>query len=131
MGKEIIKDISRAFEKIGLQRGHSSESLTEIALKDLLKSVYWITSFRKATENEDKKRGIDFVIETTNVGKIFLQVKSSQVGKEGSLKRHPKIPVVVVNKGENLKEIQKKIRKVISSQRNYYLSKKISFSKNL
>ncbi len=131
MSKEIInkKSISLAFEKIARQRGHSSEYLTGIALKNLTKSVYWIVGFRKATKDEDKKRGIDFVIETTNTGMIFLQVKSSKTGKENSLKKHPKIPVIVINKEENLKRIQKRIRKVISSQRDYYLRKKLKLGK--
>jgi len=132
MKRETLNhSLFKVFEKIGRERGFSSESLTENALKNLLKSVWWITGFRKATDNEDKKRGIDFVIETTNVGDIFLQVKSSEIGKKESLKKHPKIPVVIINRGLTLEEIQKRIKKTLSNQRDYYLSKKITASKNL
>lgn len=120
--------IRRAFEKIGYQRGAFSESLAKVALKNLTESVDWITNFRKADEKEDKKRGIDFVIET-DVGNIFLQIKSSQTGKESSLKKHPRIPVVVIDKNESLEEIQRKITETISTERDYYLSKKVSVSK--
>lgn len=118
--------IRRAFEKIGYQRGTFSETLAEAALKNLTESVDWITNFRKADEKEDKKRGIDFVI-LTDVGNIFLQIKSSQAGKEKSLKKHPNVPVVIINKEKSLKETQKEIMETLSAQRDHYLNKRFSY----
>lgn len=114
-----------AFEKIAHQRGLSSEVLTETALKNLSESINWISDFRRASWIEDRKKGIDFVIQT-DVGDLFLQIKSSQTGKEKSLKKHPKIPVVVINRNFDLEEIKQEIITTLSGQREFYLSKRLS-----
>lgn len=115
--------LRRAFGKIAHQKGLSSENLTKVALKDLSESVGWVNDFRRANRLEDRKKGIDFVVET-DVGKIFLQIKSSQTGKENSLKKHPKIPVIIVNNGFKPEEIREVIITTLSEQRNFYLIKR-------
>ena len=117
--------LRNAFKKIAREKGISSENLTAIALKNLFESVDWINDFRRANWFEDRKKGIDFIIET-DVGKIFLQVKSSKTGKENSLKKHPKIPVIIINKNFELEETKKVIMDTLSEQRKLYLEKRLS-----
>ncbi|PJC28120.1 hypothetical protein CO054_01845 [Candidatus Shapirobacteria bacterium CG_4_9_14_0_2_um_filter_39_11] len=117
--------LRNAFKKIEREKGISSENLTAIALKNLFESVDWINDFRRANWFEDRKKGIDFIIET-DVGKIFLQVKSSKTGKENSLKKHPKIPVIIINKNFELEETKKVIMDTLSEQRKLYLEKRLS-----
>jgi len=117
--------LKTAFRRIAFERGVSSESLAKTALENLTESIEWIDGFRKATPNEDRKKGIDFVIKT-DVGKIFLQVKSSDTGKNESLKKHPKIPVVVISRNFDLEEIRSEIFTTLSEQRSSYLDKRLS-----
>ena len=117
--------LRNAFKKIEREKGISSENLTAIALKNLFESVDWINDFRRANWFEDRKKGIDFIIET-DVGKIFLQVKSSKTGKKNSLKKHPKIPVIIINKNFELEETKKVIMDTLSEQRKLYLEKRLS-----
>jgi len=117
--------LRNAFKKIERERGISSENLTESALENLSESIDWISDFRRANWFEDRKKGIDFVVKT-DVGKIFLQVKSSKTGKENSLKKHPKIPVIIINRNLELEETKKIMMTILSEQRKLYLEKRLN-----
>jgi len=116
--------IKKVFREVGIQRGETAELLVEKTLQELTDSFEWIKDFRKSTPEEDKKRGVDFVISTKDVGNLFLQIKSSWSGKEKALKKHPRIPVVVVHLGEDLTQIENKIRETLVSQREAFLYKR-------
>jgi hypothetical protein len=47
----------------------------------------WFVGFEKATKAQDAE-GIDFILRTTN-GDVYLQVKSSEGGKDAFLREHP------------------------------------------
>lgn len=78
---------------IGKKRGKTNERLVLDALA-LPSRPAWIASVRKATQEEDHA-GIDVVVES-DVGKLFVQVKSSRRGKQEFEERRRTVRVVVV-----------------------------------
>ncbi|MFA6446079.1 MAG: hypothetical protein WCW14_02400 [Candidatus Paceibacterota bacterium] len=73
------------------QYGHGKE---ERALRILLElqsdralRLEWIASARLSTEDEDHQ-GIDIVVETIDIGKLFVQIKGSQKGRQKFLRLH-------------------------------------------
>ena len=75
------------------KRGRRSESHVLDALA-LPSRPEWIRSVRKATKDEDH-HGIDVVVES-DVGKLFVQVKSSRGGKAHFEERRRSARIVVV-----------------------------------
>jgi hypothetical protein len=75
------------------KRGRRSETHVLEALA-LPTRPAWIRSFRKATKEEDAA-GIDVVVES-DVGKLFVQVKSSRGGKAAFLERRRSTRIAVV-----------------------------------
>jgi len=60
----------------------------------------WIGLVRKGTKEEDKARGIDIVVETLDMGKLFIQIKTRKKDKDKfcAIRRRPLIAVVVVER---------------------------------
>jgi hypothetical protein len=98
------KSIKRLVGKLAAERGRARERHV-LAACALGVRPAWMRSARAATRREDH-RGIDVVIES-DVGKLFVQVKSSIAGKakfEGR-RRSARIVVVVVDAGDSLEAV--------------------------
>lgn len=84
--------VHKALGRAANQRGETNE----IRVLNVLQTEQpaWMFSARAATEDEDSK-GVDIVVDT-DVGKLFLQVKSSRTGvaKHKSKRRASMIGVV-------------------------------------
>lgn len=71
--------LNRCIGKAANSRGEIAENRVEALLSELDESwPIWVFSGRKATRGEDKS-GKDFIF-VTDVGKLFIQIKSSIAG---------------------------------------------------
>lgn len=78
----IDPDLPAILDPFELARGVGilSESAVEKALPRLVETCPWYLGHRRATQAEDEIAKFDFVIHTSDVGRILLQVKSSRCG---------------------------------------------------
>jgi hypothetical protein len=82
------KNVARVLGKIGSERGRANEHhVLEACL--LASRPAWMVSARAGTRAEDHD-GIDVVVES-DVGKLYVQVKSSRTGKAAFVKRRPRV----------------------------------------
>ena len=86
----------------------------------------WIRLVRKGTREEDIGQGIDIVVETTDMGKLFIQIKSSKKGKEKfcEIRRRPMIAVVVIERQDDLELIWQRLRQALLELRAKILAKR-------
>jgi hypothetical protein len=84
----------------------------------------WMRSFRKASEEEDRA-GIDVVVES-DVGKLFVQVKSSRRGKAAFAERRrgARIAVVVVAVTDSPDAVLRKIVGELAKIRAEYVKQR-------
>lgn len=77
-------------------RGNRAEHLVVAALRRASRPG-WLISVRRASKKDDH-RGIDVVVETSDCGRLFLQVKSSRTGAEHWQEIHGKngLPIGLV-----------------------------------
>jgi hypothetical protein len=83
----------------------------------------WVQEVARATPKEDAQ-GVDIVVSTTDIGKIYIQVKSSEGGRRLFLmqRRSSRIAVVVVKNFDTEESLQRKFLTTITSERAYILS---------
>lgn len=121
--------IGGAFYKVGLVRGARHEDRALEALRTY--GVPWIKSVRHADDSEER-RGIDIVVET-DVGKIFVQVKSSRRGLAGHREKHgrsrTRILVVIVNEGMTNLDVANIVRGFVTRERQVIMNHRKSFWK--
>ncbi len=86
------KNIARVLGKLGHERGRANERLVLEACL-LPQRPAWMKSARAGTRAEDHE-GIDVVVES-DVGKLFVQVKSSRTGKAAFAERRRRAHVAV------------------------------------
>jgi len=88
--------VAKALGEIANEKGFGNELKVVEALQESPTKPKWIHEVRKATQEEDAQ-GVDVVV-TTDVGPLFLQVKSSHLGAEifKQNNRKKKIGVLVV-----------------------------------
>jgi hypothetical protein len=87
-----------------LERGQMSEQRVFAAVQAWKDRPSWMSDFVKSTPEEDQIMGVDAWVETTDVGRIPIQIKSSDVSRvlfeEGSairgraLENRPHVVVV-------------------------------------
>ena len=82
--------------RVANEKGLGKENKVVYALENCLDKPKWLGTSRKATREEDRK-GADVICET-DVGSLYLQVKSSHHGKEKfeTKSRKKAIEVIVV-----------------------------------
>ncbi len=114
------KTVHQVLGKLGTQRGADNERLTFDACQ-LPSRPAWMTSARRATRAEDHD-GIDIVVDS-DVGKLFVQVKSSRRGKAefAERRRRAQVVVIVVKSGDSLEAILRKIVGGLAPIRAVYL----------
>jgi hypothetical protein len=98
-----LKQRDRALGRRDRARGARAEARVVAALRRATRP-WWILDARRAHASEDRT-GIDVVVETSDLGKLFLQVKSSECGAAKWRRRHRHdtrlIGVVVVRPTDN------------------------------
>lgn len=108
------------------QKGFGAESKALDALFANSKAVAWIDSFRKATKEEDTLMGVDIVVETKDIGKLFIQIKSSQVQARRYCDRRRRImaSVVVVRPTDRIEVVWNCLEAALSGLRKQILEKR-------
>ncbi len=122
--RKTVKEIQRInsiFSKIGYELGTRAEdsvneSLMSGKASNLLPSWLhaWTCHPRYSTEDS---QGIDLTIHT-DIGDIPLQVKSSEINAYSFSKKHPGIPVVVIDVTKTSMQLYGKIMKAIRIERD-------------
>lgn len=126
--------IDKVLSDISLERGKASERRFFEAMK-LATSVElpdWLIQVESPTHVQDRFQGIDAIV-VTDVGKLFLQIKSSKAGETRFLNgRHPRrnklIRVIVIHKDDTLEEIRAKARGILSKLRYEILQMRSSIN---
>lgn len=117
--------LSRAFRKIGRERGRDNEDRFFRLFKyGRIPSGFphWFHGIRPTTQEEDC-RGIDAVAFTDDVGKVFLQIKSSKSGVEKFKKQQKKyrkrewIFPIIIKITDSDADILEKTRHILSQAR--------------
>ena len=80
--------------KAGREKGKHAEQRVLQAVHELTKSVTWMNSTRRSTSQEDTQ-SIDVVLET-NIGMLFVQVKSSRTGARHFRRKRRRAHIVIV-----------------------------------
>jgi hypothetical protein len=106
--------------KIGTHRGRTNEERVLHACR-LASRPPWMKSARRATRAEDHD-GIDVVVES-DVGKLYVQVKSSRRGKAEfqERRRRARVAVVVVGSGDAPEKILARVVGQLAPLRAEYL----------
>ena len=117
--------LSRAFRKVGRERGRDKEDrFLKLFRYGKVPPGFpsWFHGLRPATQEEDC-RGIDAIAFTDDVGKIFLQIKSSKSGVEKFKKQQEKyrkrewIFPIIIRDADSDAAILEKTRYVLSQAR--------------
>ena len=85
--------LGRIFGSLGNERGHRSESLALLALR-AGPVPDWLRSVEKAPWDLDR-RGVDLIV-ASDVGKLYLQIKSSMAGARRFEAKPRRLPIAVV-----------------------------------
>ena len=119
----LIRRARRVLGELARERGRASEArvLRACRRKD---RPDWMRAARAATSEEDR-HGIDVVVES-DVGKLYVQVKSSAVGKVAFQDRRPRarIAVVVVRSRDSNEDLLRQIVGELSRLRAVFLAKR-------
>jgi len=114
-----MQGVRRVLGKLANERGAKNEDRVVEACA-LPARPPWLLSARKATRAEDAQ-GIDVVIES-DVGKLFVQVKSSRGGKARFVERgRAHVAVVVVTHADSSEKVLRKVVGEVSRLRAQYL----------
>ena len=116
--------VTQAFKDISLCRERNTEDRFFEAIRTSASAEMpkWFLRVRRPTRKEDLYEGKDAIIETTDVGKLFLQIKSSEAGaahfrKGRHCKRNKLIGIVVIRESDTSEDILAKARNVLSQLR--------------
>jgi len=111
---------------IARARGRRNEERALAACRSAARPE-WMKSARLAAHREDHA-GIDLVLET-DVGQLFLQVKSSMTGKVKfeSVRRKHRIAVVVVRDGDSDARVLEKVSATAGALRAEYRDERRAF----
>lgn len=118
--------LEKLLYKIGCNRGFSAEGrFLRVFRQGSISSGMprWVVYVYKAPDFEDRQ-GIDFVVTTSDIGKIFIQVKSSRRGaqefKEHRLYRRGKlkfVALIIIRETDTPEMIRSKTLRAISGAR--------------
>lgn len=128
-----MNNVVRALRDVSLERGRKNEQRFLEAMKDDTSSVEmpsWFIRAFHSSRREDLFEGKDATIETTDVGKLFIQIKSSYAGAQNFLKsKHSKhhffIGVIVIHDSDTIDTIRKNARKILSKLRQDVLNSRV------
>lgn len=111
--------------RLGQERGLRNEQRVVNAFSDLCSKPPWFAKIEKSEKELDRK-GIDVVVYTDDVGKLFLQVKSSRQGKEKFISKYFRKPIgiVVINHLDSDDTIRRKVLHELNKLRLLFLEKR-------
>jgi len=114
-GQTVLQSIYKTLGQLENRKGFSAEEKGLEALLLHYRKEPWIKFPRKATKEEDIHLGIDLVVETNDMGKLFIQVKSSGLAKKRfcEKRRRSMIVVVIIKPKDDLDLIWQKIRQAL------------------
>jgi hypothetical protein len=114
------RNLAQMLGKDAKKRGRTNEARVIEALA-LPTRPAWMRAARKATKSEDHA-GIDVVVES-DVGKLYVQVKSSPGGKAAFLERRrsARIAIVVVHVTDSPETLLRKVVGELGKIRAEYL----------
>jgi len=120
-----MTNVRRTIGQIERQKGITAERKALEALLLNYKDLPWLSFPRKASWNEDR-RGIDIVVPTTDIGELYLQIKSSRFGVEKFNKKqhHQMVAVVVVKLSETSEVIWDNLKKALLELKTEILKKR-------
>jgi hypothetical protein len=118
-----MRGVRRILGGIGLERGRGNEKRVLEACQ-LPTRPKWMLEVRRGTRAEDHA-GIDLVIES-DVGKLFVQVKSSRRGKADfeEKRRSARVAVVIVRAGDSQEQILSKVVSAVAPLRKEFLGER-------
>ena len=124
--KQAIGSFFRTLGQAENRKGYSAEDKVLDALLFYYNEEPWIAFSRRATREEDLYHGIDIVVETRDIGKLFLQIKSSQIAsrKYSEKRRRTMIAVVVVKPHETREFIWSGLKKALGDLRSKILDRR-------
>lgn len=123
-GGGMMNSVIRAFKDISLERGRNTEDRFFEAIRTSASAEMpkWFLRVRRPTSKEDRYEGKDAIIETTDAGKLFLQIKSSEAGaahfrKGRHFRSNKPIGIIVIHEGDTSEDILVKTRNILSQLR--------------
>ncbi|MEK7642866.1 MAG: hypothetical protein AAB372_00210 [Patescibacteria group bacterium] len=117
--------VAQAFGSMGRERGGQRENRFLAVFREHPRDApEWFRGVERASRELDRK-GIDAII-YTDVGKIFIQIKSSQGGKRRFEELHPRTHIIVIIiRGYDLDEsIRKSTYQLVGVRRDIYVAKR-------
>ncbi len=100
-----------------LRIGASHELLASVCFDRCWSRIFpWVVRIRLGTPEEDHQ-GKDVIVETTDVGDIPVQVKSSRKFLKKHFRRYPDIPVLVINRWNTEEEVRKMLARIVKTER--------------
>jgi hypothetical protein len=109
-------------------RGRANEDKVFTALEE--PGVFtpdWFQGVERPSDKQDL-RGIDLIVKTRDVGKIFIQIKSSIIGMNRFLVEHPRtrlrIGIIIVSRNDTAEEIRQKVFGAAGLLRDKWLRKR-------
>lgn len=120
-------NVQRAINKIKIKRGKQNEDRAVILINQLEEKPSWLRLAKKASQEQDQ-RGIDLIM-VTDVGELYIQLKSSQLAAKLFLVDHPRFrgEVVVIHMTDDDASIAKKIVRATSRLREKFFQDRISW----
>lgn len=94
--KQAIAEIRSTIGQLGAERGLVTEERVLESIGSCAQKPTWFVSIEKASADFDRYKGIDFVVHTTDVGDLFLEIKSSQSGVQKHFTEHQERLRVIV-----------------------------------
>jgi hypothetical protein len=99
MRKKVFNKVLYSLE---LHKGSNAEKIFLRIITAHYQEFPWIDHVRMATQKEDRK-GIDLIVETKDIGKLFIQIKSSVAGVKKFRKKYPRrLSAVIIVKEQYL-----------------------------
>ena len=124
--KEFNPELHKIFYEVAVELGDRAEEVVEEAFKKAeLEGTLpdWFFSYEHNTKySKEDYKGLDFVF-TTDVGPVFIQVKSSKFGKRKFDRNHTfrhriKIRTVIINVCDSLEHIYGQVVSEVSLGRD-------------
>ncbi|MDO8510449.1 MAG: hypothetical protein Q7S15_02385 [bacterium] len=111
-------DLFRRLGQVSQERGDGSEQRVCIAFDEPFDAPLWFKGVSRAPWELDRK-GVDVIVETTDLGKLYLQIKSSESGVQNFAKKGRKnIAIVLIRGGDTLDEIRTKVLNALQPLRS-------------
>jgi len=125
----VKKNISRIIGKIGQERGRRTEDRFTAAFKGVAVPK-WCHCVAPATP-EQEGQGIDKIM-WTDVGPVYIQLKSSRRGKQEHQRHYPRRPigVVILNSDDSDETIRQKALSAAGELRKRFLNKRVRSNRN-